>query len=967
MKINPVLVLLLLLLSCSTQGDQENDHYSRPAYFKIHDEPVARNLTAFTATIGGFGNNLIYNGSGFEPVVYRNKYTALNNSQNSVIVNASQLTHHDTLRDRALDGATVQIYRIENGKFRMVRESTIPKAGFHASGWLRYIGEKELIPANTTSFEFSWDPWNRLGAKTYFTVRAVDYNGNYSAPSSAIAAERPSRLAKVTLQNTTKPYKASQLTVDSTPPPAPTNFNGVINQKGVLQLEWDSVNTPDLAGYVVYYSDYPPEQQKGFGFVLEDTEKEEEPIRKGDMVIVSKKFYTASRNQLNSNRVWGVQGETGQFLPDLIDFFPDEDPNRTWELARHRPDTSVDEPGETYLKLTLNTTNRQPVFVYNHGGTDQDWYPVLETKPYIVEVWMKSERPSNVEFKLGGFYSQTKQKVTPVVFKTGPEWKKYTATFFPPVVQAGNQPNTMALVFNGPGVFSLDNFRVYRADSEYLGYLPEEFEMLKASGVSALRTHAFIKTKFRTYDMDQLTNPGGVIVGTSKSNTLPQTLTMMQKAGVRPWLQIEPHMSPSEWLGLVEYLAAPYEPSADSQQNKPWAYKRYQQGQTRPWIDEFDQLYFEIGNETWNSLFAPWVFGSMSDTKTGKQYSAGETYGLYQEYVIGLLKSSPYWKQSGLERKVSFMLGGWNGQPFGKDAASVSPSSNYMTIAAYNGGWDEGEGPVTLDSHGLSNVLNQISQSAIPHAETHAGEMTALNGNRRRQLGLGTYEAGPGYAMNGLNGAKMTDAQVQEQERVMKSQAAGTATIDSFLARAYRGFSLQNFFVFGAGPYWTSHAKWYKGGQAYPSWKQIALFNNEAKGDMLRTEQISVPSMDLKAFDRRKPMNDAPLISVYATRKGTRYSVYVISRKAPDFPIPGDDGFSHVTLELPFKKAKAITLYRMAGNPAANNVNDNEVKIETIDIPASNFRKNFILNATNGATPRGVEPSSTYLYLIDKG
>lgn len=104
---------------------------------------------------------------------------------------------------------------------------------------------------------------------------------------------------------------------------------------------------------------------------------------------------------------------------------------------------------------------------------------------------------------------------------------------------------------------------------------------------------------------------------------------------------------------------------------------------------------------------------------------------------------------------------------------------------------------------------------------------------------MGTYEAGPGYSLNGLNGALVTHEQSQTQEQVMKSLAAGTATLDAFLARAYRGFATQNYFTMGEGTLWTSHAKWYRGGQAYPAWELISLFNREGGREILRTETKS--------------------------------------------------------------------------------------------------------------------------------
>jgi hypothetical protein len=272
-----------------------------------------------------------------------------------------------------------------------------------------------------------------------------------------------------------------------------------------------------------------------------------------------------------------------------------------------------------------------------------------------------------------------------------------------------------------------------------------------------------------------------------------------------------------------------------------------------------------------------------------------------------------------------------------------------MTIGAYLGGWDEGEGPPPLSRATLFDLLSHVSQST-PLAERHAKEVQG-------KLRIGTYEAGPGYALNGLNNARVTESQHRAQEQVMKSLAAGTATLDAFLARAYRGFEIQNFFTFGRGQLWTSHAKWYFGGQAYPSWKALALFNSEGTGDMLRTETLSVPSTSLKAVERRRAVADAPLAAVYATRKADRLNLFVLSRKADDF--------TPVSVELPFERAESITLYRMSGAPEANNLMADNVKLEKLSIPASQANRRFSVDASSGADERGLPPAATFLYVFE--
>lgn len=924
-------------------------------------------LEPFAATISGFGNSLFNEGSGFEPPVYRNKYIATKDAPNRVYAPAEMLSHWDTLREGFLDGAGVHVYRIENGRFRMVRSGHIPEGGFHVSGWLPLIQGDEVLPADSPHYVFHWANYNRPDAKYYFTVRAIDYSGNLSTPADAYSVSRPGKVTEGQNSGGTVKFRPSHLTLDSSVPPAPQNLRGRIDRDGSLTLEWDPVEASDVAGYIVYRSDYPPQQQKGYYFdIAEPAASPEQYIKAGDMVVVDKKFFSASRNRDLSNRVWGAWNEYRILLPGLVDFFSDESDRKSWTLVPHEADSPVEEKGETYLKVRLGFAEKAQIGTYNHSGTAQYWYPVLEHKPYKVEFWMRVEGKGHARFLLTGFYHDSIPSVQPIEFNVSPEWKKYTATFTPPMVQKSDRPNQMMLELTGPGTFDIDNLRVYRADIGYMDLSPEDYAELRHSGMQALRTHGFVKTGTRTYNLEQLTNTPGVVSGTPKLNTLPQTLNMMRKAGVNPWLQIEFHLSPEEWLGFVEYMAAPYDTSKDTPARKPWAYKRYQQGQERPWTDEFNRIYFELSNETWNGLFQPWVFDSMTDAATGKHYDSGQVYGMYQEYVRSILRSSPYWKSAGLDGKFKFVLGGWANQKYGQDAVTASPSSDYFSIAAYNGGWDDGEGPPKLDVQSFFNLLAQVNQEAIPVAGRHASEMQAARlQNPSTKASLATYEAGPGYALNGLNNDRVSKVQADEQEQVMKSLAAGTATLDSFLARAYFGFTLQNFFTFDHGDLWKSHAPWFHGGQAYPSWKLLSLFNTQATGDMLRTDTLSVPSADLKAFKRRQSVRKAPLVAVYATRHHERYSVFVVSRKVPGYPVAGDDGYTPVTIDLPFGKARQVTLYRMAGDPMANNILSENVKVERIPLSPESVSKHFTLGEANGASSRGLPPAATYLYVFD--
>lgn len=962
-QIGICLALALLASACDADPAAE---LRTSGHFRITDQVTQMNLQPFTATIGGIGNSMINEGSGFEPVVFRNRFTAVADAADRVFIDGEALSGYDTLGEGFYDNAEVRIYRVRDGQLRLVRADRVAQGGSHISGWHRVTPPDRLVAPTATRFQFRWEAWHKPGAASHFSVQAVDRAGRYSASAPVLTVMSPAQSRQATVANDLVAFKPAAAPPAGTVPAAPRRVTGSVNVDGLLTLEWEPVEASNLVGYAIVRSDHAPEAQRGFHLQLSGhATTAEQQVKAGDMVIVSKRIAAPSRRML-ANRVWGATNETGQFLPAMVRFFPDEQPDRAWELVPHPAVSRVEEPGETFLRLQLGSGVREELVSFNHSGTAQFWYPVLEKTTYRVEVWLRQQGNGSVRFRLAGFHEKPPHRIEPVVFNVDGNWKKHVAFFTPDVVQDGGKPNAMVLEFTGPATFDVDNFRVFRADTPYLDLTTREIETIRSASLSALRTHGLSRTRTKTYDMTQLTNPGGVANATDRLNTLPQLLRNFRKAGVQPWLQVEYHMSPEEWLGFVEFLAAPYDPAIDTPETKPWAYKRFKQGQTKPWTEEFDRFYFELSNETWNRLFRPWTFDAMIDAATGKPQSPGRVYGLFQEHVLSVMRSSPYWAAAGLDRKFRLVLGGW-GIPnsFSRDAALASPSSDYLTYSDYNGGWDSGEGPPKPDAIGFFNTLASVSQATIPTADREAGTLAEINAGRSQKISSGTYEAGPGYALNGLNNARVSEEESRLQERVMKSLAAGTATLDAFLARAYRGHALQNFFALDSGMLWKSHARWYHGGQAYPSWKAIELFNTEGVGDMLRTETLSAPTTRLEGFNRRATVERAPLASVYATRNGDRLNVFVLSRKVPNHPVAGDDGFTPVTIELPIRSARKLTLHRMTGSPSDNNLLSDNVRVERIELPPRTAQPRFTLNASTGADSPGLPPASTYLYVFE--
>jgi hypothetical protein len=137
---------------------------------------------------------------------------------------------------------------------------------------------------------------------------------------------------------------------------------------------------------------------------------------------------------------------------------------------------------------------------------------------------------------------------------------------------------------------------------------------------------------------------------------------------------------------------------------------------------------------------------------------------------------------------------------------------------------------------------------------------------------------------------------------------------------------------------------------------------------MLQTVHGSEPSISSDG-------QEIPLISSYALTDGETYSVFVLSRKL-DGNHDGVDfgnGYTPVTLHLPFSQANRITRYRLedaAGDPVdprMNNRDDLNVVIGTAQIPADRFTPDFIINADTGGEAGGLAPGSINLFVFETG
>ncbi len=907
------------------------------ADFTVTNEVLTPDLGAFTASAAYLGNGAqMVRGGGFEPIVIRTWFVATEGADNAVITGPKALTKNEIWREGAFDGAEIEVLRLEGGAFRRVRVAEVPGGGHAASGWWP-VAEGRMVPRSTRRFTYTWPAAYRSGARAWFTVRAVDRAGRLSAPAKAVMANRPGPQGTQLRARPRNTLRAHDLAEGAADLPAPRGLKAEPRPDGTLALSWARV--PGAAGYAVYRSEGPPEAHRGFSLALDGTGP---PVRAGDLVVLRHTYLAGAGAQLLSDHAAGARRARALVGHRMIPGLSDEPGSGGWHLVPHGPEVPVPDAGATHLRLTLEAGETLTLEMPNYAGADQAFYPVPQAgETYLLEAWLRGDAGARAEVSITGPLAED---VTAAPFQIGPGWRRFRAELTIPRTAGGTDVGAIGLRLSGPGEVDLDNLRLTRADAPYLSLLPEEAALLGTSGMAAIRTHGLIKTGEATYDLEQLTNPGGAI-RTARGNTLHQTLTILRDLGIDPWLQIEPHLSAEEWLGLAEYLAGP----ADA---GPLAAKRAAQGQRAPWTDVFGQITFEIGNETWNRLFSPWVFPALPDAATGAEASAGAVYGAYQEYVLATLRGSPHWPA--LEPLFRPVIGGRLVSDYGLQAAAASPSTPLLAHAAYNGGWDIGDGPVRPTAQGFTSVLTHSVQAGAPRMAEIAQAAEAVAAARGAPLALGTYEAGPGYALAARDGTRLSPEAARAQEEVMKSVAAGAATLDAFLSHAALGLGTQNYFLFQPGQRWASHAPAHRGSHPYPAWEALTLFNRFGAGDMLRVIPGAVPAADLPELRRRPAQRAAPMVATYATRSGDRLTLFLISRRVP---APGDDGETEVQLTLPISGAARLTAYEQRGRFDNHAVERAATRFESAAMPVPATLPAF--------TPPPLPPGEAVIYVFE--
>ena len=779
-------------------------------------------------------------------------------------------------------------------------------------------------------------------------------------------------------------------------PAPPENVTAVANN-GSVTIKWKPVDSPDVIGYRVFRSYFPPDQQITRAVLSSGAGK----IQKGDLVYFDLEKADIPADQLHDRAIFTrferdpyhteikKPGDTNwtdwKSLPSLDDI-PEI---RIKHVPHPQPlPPEFTNAGKTCLQLKAENNWGLKVSIVALGPKEQDWYYTLVPgQTYQFDAWMRQDGISAGKVT----FQDSRIKEISTDFKVDGTWKKFSYQFS---ISDWTQRDldSLSLSFEGGGTLWLDKPIVFDAtDSKKTGQpdVPPngmvpiwKDELRKFYTASPTGPKGVLR-----YWGGQSNLPGGATLedillpveaqrstgGGDKQLNLHNALTLMKEVNAEPWLIISSTMSEEEWRNLIEYLAG----SPESEYGKRRVADR--NGIKTPWTDEFQKIRIECDNETWNFGFAHCFPGDKE-----KKIDRAEQYGAYAEMLFRAAKSAPAWSAEKLDGKVEFIVGGWsiatgpNG--YGHLAAQHSPSTNYVGTAPYLGGWEQGLylGGKTFNDEGVAQWLLFMPRKHQEQTDAHVATENSLREQKLANYRMVVYEGGPGYDLPGPSNPSGSVA-----ESSGKSLAAAVTTLDCYLYESLKGYGPQAFFGFTPGTRWSSHCQAVEDGKwvlrPQTTFLALSMRNRFASGRMVEVEPRTLPSVDLAAYGKTfKPMSDVPLLGCYAFSDGNKYSVFLLSRKLDVRDSSGkvtDPAITPVTLHLPFASAQKITLHKLAGDPRQSNVpglptySEKNLAIEDVELSPKLAKSTLVVDASTGGVKaggkEGLPPGSVYVYVFE--
>lgn len=369
---------------------------------------------------------------------------------------------------------------------------------------------------------------------------------------------------------------------------------------------------------------------------------------------------------------------------------------------------------------------------------------------------------------------------------------------------------------------------------------------------------------------------------------IPEFLELCQEVGAEPWIVAPTAMSEEEARRLAEYLDGGAETAGGA--------VRVAGGRREPWTRAFRTIHIELGNETWNGIFA------------GETMEDSAAYGRRADRVFAVMRSA-----AGADAgRFDLVVGTFVGMPERNQALlGAARQANSLAIAPYLmhsvtewGNEDELYGPLMAEPEEMSR------EGVVRTAQASAGG---------RQLAV--------YEVN-LHTTEGTAPQAV-LDRLTPSAAAGVA-VTGHMLRMMRDHGVRDEMLFSLPQFrfkradgtlvrlWGSVVE--MGGRERPQLLAESLANRVMGGNMVRVEVSGEdPTHDVPAGNDGVRIQRVHEIDAYGFEEGRRHGLIVFNY--------GLHQMRRVSLEGQGLNSSAKLWRLVSPGPGANNEGTPQVTI----------------------------------------
>jgi hypothetical protein len=761
-----------------------------------------------------------------QPQVYRVQYlTSQSGSDRAYVGN---LNGFDIIADGFWNGATADVYVTTNGVRSLLTSTTVTATKVNLADFA--TGANQMVTA--TSYQWRLENFYRPSVGYWFRVAAINGSGGIGTYSSWVEYTAPASIGSSTATNPT----LTSITHNGTSGLAAPTGVAVAAKSGdtaTAEVTWSAVG--GASGYVVEFSWQDPTLNASPEYV--DLATSGVTVPAGAIVILSKVM--ATQTTAWCSRVWGAgaSGVAGIGGPTATGIewvaYTGGDPAPTGVYGTHFWRRTLAGSGDVFA-------GGGDAYLI-HAGQRQSFYRVLEAnKTYKARFIMRANASVAATLTIQGV---TTGDTTVCNLTTS--WQTFETTFSRTSVHDNTTNYFMTLTVPGAATVEIALYEFFENDLDADDFASDV--KARVSPGMYIRDHILVKPGTVTVSMRNALSPGGQA---ARGGSVHSLLRKCHINECLPWIQLEWHLSESEWQDFVAYMAAPVA------SGHAMALMRQAQGQSTPWVDVFPQIIVEFGNEAWNTISGFWetVNFRFTDTVTAGLLTSGQTFGAHAQGCINAMKQSTWYRQ--LRAKTLFYGSGWDtSSAFEIDAIASAPDLDGSGYAPYNRGFETSDDGYNLGDNGANFKAIQAYEASLSTRQTRHSGMTNIGANAI------VYEANLNYD----NGDDAT------LEIVLKSRGAGTGHLAGVCVRAAAGLSIENYFTAGSGAAWKSHAAHYQGGGTYMSWGLLKMIWDAVGRSSVRKITLVDPPLDgstelLQAFEFKSVADPSNRVIVAVNR-----------------------------------------------------------------------------------------------------